>query len=154
MPVLRKEFIVSDYQVFESRAAGADAVLLIARILESSQLGDLLSLTHTLGMDALVEIHSAEDYAAAHAAGAKLIGINNRNLATFDTDIATAMTLANLLQPEEVPVAASGINTREDIENNLRQGISTFLIGERLVRSEDRTAMVRHLIHGTPAQQA
>ena len=148
LPVLRKEFIISDYQVYESRAAGADAILLIARILEPGLLRDLLSLTHEMDMDALVEIHSAEDYEAAHSAGARLIGINNRNLATFDTDIGTAMKLANLLQPGEVPVAASGISSRQDIENNLREGLFTFLIGETLVRSGDRASMVKHLIHG------
>lgn len=148
LPVLRKEFIVSEYQVYESRAAGADAVLLIARILTPQQLFDLLSLTHRLGMDALVEIHSDADYAAAHQAGARLIGINNRNLATFDTDIRTAMQLANLLAPGEVPVAASGISHREDIVDNLEQGIFTFLIGESLVRSDDRVNLLKQLIYG------
>ena len=151
LPVLRKEFIVSDYQVFESRAAGADAILLIARILEADHLRDLLSLSHEMGMDALVEIHCEEDYAAAHGAGAKLIGINNRNLATFDTNLDTAMQLADLLQPGEVPVAASGISNREDITRNLGKGLFTFLIGESLVRSADRAAMVRQLIHGDDA---
>jgi indole-3-glycerol phosphate synthase len=148
LPVLRKEFIVSEYQVYESRAAGADAILLIARILTPQQLSDLLSLTHQLGMDALVEIHSEEDYTAAHQAGSQLIGINNRNLATFDTDIRTAMNLANLLVPGEVPVAASGISSREDIVNNLDQGVFTFLIGESLVRSVDRVDFLKQLIHG------
>lgn len=148
LPVLRKEFIISEYQVYESRAAGADALLLIARILEPSQLHDLLRLTHELGMDALVEIHSEEDYAAAHNAGAKLIGINNRNLATFDTDIQTAMNLANLLQSGEVPVAASGISHRDDIEKNIANGLFTFLIGESIVRADDRPAFIRQLING------
>lgn len=148
LPVLRKEFIVSEYQVYESRAAGADAILLIARILTPQQLSDLLSLTHRLGLDALVEIHSDADYAAAHQAGARLIGINNRNLATFDTDIRTAMQLANLLAPGEVPVAASGISHREDIVDNLEQGIFTFLIGESLVRSDDRVNLLKQLIYG------
>lgn len=148
LPVLRKEFVVSEYQVYESRAAGADAILLIARILTPQRLSDLLSLTHRLGMDALVEIHSEADYAAAHRAGARLIGINNRNLATFDTDIRTAMQLANLLAPGEVPVAASGISNREDIADNLEQGIFTFLIGESLVRADDRVNFLKRLIHG------
>ncbi len=148
LPVLRKEFIISAYQVFESRAAGADAILLIARILEPVHLASLLALTHDLGMDALVEIHNEEDYEAAHNAGAKLIGINNRNLATFDTDIRTAMNLTGLLRSDEVPVAASGISRREDIENNLRGGIFNFLIGEALVRAPDRAAMVKKLIYG------
>lgn len=148
LPVLRKEFIISDYQVYESRAAGADAILLIARIVTPEQLSDLLSLTHDLGMDALVEIHSEEDYAAADRAGARLIGINNRNLATFDTDLRTAMQLARRLAPDQVPVAASGIGGRQDIVANLAQGIHTFLIGESLVRADDRIALLRELIHG------
>jgi indole-3-glycerol phosphate synthase len=148
LPVLRKEFIICAYQVYESRAAGADAILLIARILSPDQLSELLSLTHELGMDALVEIHSEDDYAAAHRAGSRLIGINNRNLATFDTDIRTAMTLTNLLAPNEVPVAASGINGRQDIVNNLNSGIFTFLIGESLVRAGNRPAFIKQLIYG------
>lgn len=148
LPVLRKEFIISSYQVFESRAAGADAILLIARILDPAHLTDLLALSHELGMDALVEIHNRQDYAAAHNAGAKLIGINNRNLATFDTDIRTAMDLAGMLEPAEIPVAASGISCRADIEANLTGGIFNFLIGESLVRAQDRAAMVKQLITG------
>lgn len=148
LPVLRKEFIISEYQVYESRAAGADALLLIARILEASKLHALLCLTHELGMDALVEIHSEADYAAAHKAGAKLIGINNRNLATFDTDIQTAMNLANLLQSGEVPVAASGISSRSDIEKSMENGLFTFLIGESIVRANDRPTFIQKLING------
>ena len=148
LPVLRKEFIISAYQVFESRAAGADAILLIARILESGRLVDLLALARELEMDALVEIHSEEDYAAAHKANARLIGINNRNLATFDTDIRTAVGLAGLLQTGEIPVAASGISGRADIESNLRSGIFNFLIGESLVRARDRAAMLKSLLAG------
>jgi indole-3-glycerol phosphate synthase len=146
LPVLRKEFIISAYQVFESRAAGADAILLIARILEPNHLADLLALTRELEMDALVEIHSEEDYTAAHNAKARLIGINNRNLATFDTDIRTAMGLAGLLQAGEIPVAASGIGGRADIESNLHSGIFNFLIGESLVRAQDRAAMLKSLM--------
>jgi len=154
LPVLRKEFIISRYQVFESRAVGADAILLIARILEPNHLSALLALTHELGMDALVEIHSAADYAAAHEAGAKLIGINNRNLATFDTDIRTAMNLAALIQPGQVPVAASGISSRADIEDNLNGGIYNFLIGESLVRANNRVAMLNQLIYGNKGRSA
>jgi indole-3-glycerol phosphate synthase len=148
LPVLRKEFIISPYQVIESRAAGADAVLLIARILSIAQLKELLELTHQAGMDALVEIHSPEDCAAAHAAGGRLIGINNRNLATFATDLNTAMGMTALLQPGDVPVAASGIGCREDVEHNLAHSIFNFLIGESLVRAPDRSAFLRELIHG------
>ncbi len=145
IPVLRKEFIIDPYQLYEARAAGADAVLLIVRILSGPQLNELLDLAAQLGMDALVEIHSEQDYAAAHAVGSRLIGINNRNLATFDTNLQTAMGMADLLQPGEVPVAASGISNRQDIERNLAGGIFNFLIGESLVRAEDRTAFLRYL---------
>jgi indole-3-glycerol phosphate synthase len=146
LPVLRKEFIIDPYQVYESRAAGADAILLIARILSPYHLKVLLELTHELGMDALVEIHDASDYDSAHKAGAKLIGINNRNLATFDTSIDNATNLTALLAPGEVPVAASGIGSRDDITHNLAHGIFTFLVGESLVRADDRAAKVRALI--------
>jgi indole-3-glycerol phosphate synthase len=146
LPVLRKEFIIAPYQLYEARAAGADAVLLIARILAPAQLKELLDQTHQLGMGALVEIHSAADYAAAHRAGSRVIGINNRNLATFDTDLHTAMGLKNLLHPGEVAVAASGITCRADIERNLAGGIFNFLIGESLVRAPDRVAFLKSLI--------
>jgi indole-3-glycerol phosphate synthase len=154
LPVLRKEFIVRDYQMYESRAAGADAVLLIARILTAHQLQSLMDLCGALGMDALVEIHTPEDYAVARAAGSRLIGINNRNLATFDTDIGTAMQLSALLGPGEIPVAASGISARSDIERNLQQGIFNFLVGESLVRAQDRVAFLRTLIHGPRTGEA
>ncbi len=145
LPVLRKDFLISAYQIYEAAAMGADAVLLIARILSRQQLRDLLHLAHELHMDALVEIHSEEDYAAAHNAKARLIGINNRNLATFDTDIRTAMHLAGLLQAGEIPVAASGIGSREDIVSATAAGIRNFLIGESLVRARDAAAFLREL---------
>jgi indole-3-glycerol phosphate synthase len=148
LPVLRKEFIISDYQLYQSRAAGADAVLLIVRILSPSRLQDLIGLCAELGMDALVEIHSQQDYQAAHDAGARLIGINNRNLASFDTRLETAMGMAGLLAENETAVAASGISTREDIENNFKAGIFNFLIGESLVRAQDRVGFLKTLIHG------
>lgn len=148
VPVLRKEFIISAYQLYESRAAGADAVLLIVRILSAERLNALLDLCGELGMDALVEIHTPDEYAAAHAAGARLIGINNRNLATFDTDVQTALQMAALLAPGEVPVAASGIGGRADIERNLAGGIFNFLVGESLVRARDRRAFLKELIFG------
>ena len=148
LPVLRKEFIISTYQVYESRAAGADALLLIVRILSTGALNELLDLTRTLGMDALVEIHAPDEYDLARQAGARLIGINNRNLATFDTCLTTAATMSALLAPGEIPVAASGIGSRADIEDSLQAGIFNFLIGESLVRSEDRVHFLRGLIFG------
>ncbi|MCP4748860.1 MAG: indole-3-glycerol phosphate synthase TrpC [Desulfobacteraceae bacterium] len=146
IPVLRKEFILYPYQVYESRMAGADAVLLIVRILTPSRLRELLNLAHSLDMGALVEIHSPKDYQTAHEAGARLIGINNRNLATFDTSLERAVAMKGLLAPEEIPVAASGIKSRQDIEDNLKAGIFNFLIGESLVRAENRVDFLKNLI--------
>jgi indole-3-glycerol phosphate synthase len=148
LPVLRKEFIIDEYQIYEARAAGADAVLLIVRILPPAQLKELLDLAADLGMDALVEIHEPADLTIARRAGAHLIGINNRNLATFETRLETAYTMARRFQPDEVAVAASGIAGPKDIETNLRAGIRNFLIGESLVRAADRTAFMRALIQG------
>ena len=151
LPVLRKEFIISDYQLYEARAAGADAVLLIVRILPPAQLRELTELAAEMEMDVLTEIHDAADLAAARKAGARLIGINNRNLATFDTCLGTAPDLARGFQTGEVPVAASGIGSRQDIETTLRAGIFNFLIGESLVRAADRAGFLKTLIHGPQA---
>jgi indole-3-glycerol phosphate synthase len=145
LPVLRKDFVVSAYQVVETAARGADAVLLIARILGMSRLQELMALCTELRLEALVEIHTLSDLATATAAGARLIGINNRNLQTFDTDIGTAPALAARMGPGQIVLAASGIETREDIERNLRAGIYNFLVGESLVRADDPTAALRAL---------
>jgi indole-3-glycerol phosphate synthase len=139
LPVLRKDFILSPYQVVESKAMGADAVLLIVRVLSEERLGELMFLCRQLGLEALVEIHTEEELAAATRADAVLIGINNRDLSTFSTDIGRAVSLASRFSPEQVPVAASGISSRRDIEKNLSAGIRRFLIGEALV-VDDRPA--------------
>ncbi len=146
IPVLRKEFIISSYQVYESAASGADAILLIAGILEKDKLCALLRLCRELGMDALVEIHNPEDIESAAYAGARLIGINNRNLKSFKTDINNAMNLSRMLDPRQIAVAASGITGPDDIKKNLDFGIFNFLIGESIVRSEDPTGFIRQLM--------
>ncbi len=145
LPVLRKDFLISSYQIFESVALGADAVLLIVRILSKRQLHDYLSLCRELELDALVEIHDKKDLAVALQVGARLIGINNRNLASFETDVQTATALAGMLGPDQVAVAASGIRERKDIKMGLKAGIHNFLVGESLVRSTDPAAMVQTL---------
>jgi len=150
LPVLRKDFLIDDYQIYESRAMGADAVLLICRILSPPQLEHLLALSRSLGMDALVEIHTADDLEMARTSGARLIGINNRNLVTFDTDIRNAMAMARRLGPEQIAVAASGIATLEDIRANLDQDVFNFLIGESLVRAEDPVEHLRSLLPHPP----
>jgi len=146
LPVLRKDFIVQDYQVYESRALGADAVLFICRILSPERLSRLLALGRELGLEALVEIHDHRDLALATQAGARLIGINNRDLATFATDLQTAATLRERLAPDQVPVAASGIQAPRDIRFNLERGIFNFLIGESLMRAEDPAAALESFL--------
>jgi len=135
LPVLRKDFIISSYQIYASAAAGADAVLLIVRVLSEGQLAEYLALCRELSLDALVEVHAVDELETAAAVGARLIGINNRNLASFDTDVGHAVRLARQLGPNQVPVAASGITGRSDIEKSLSAGIFNYLIGESLVKS-------------------
>jgi len=146
LPVLRKDFLISSYQIYESASAGADAVLLIVRILSQKQLKDYMQLCEELGLDVLVEVHSIKDINTAVAAKAKLVGINNRNLSSFDTDTHNAIELVSLLSPDQVPVAASGIATKKDIDMNVAAGINNFLIGESLVRAKDPAAFIASLL--------
>jgi len=145
LPILRKDFTIDPYQILEARAWGADAVLVIVRILTPDQVAAFIALAHDLGMGALVEIHTEADLAVARESGAVLVGINNRNLSSFHTDISTAMAMAGMLGPGQTPVAASGIATRADVDANLALGIHDFLIGESLVRADDPSALLRTL---------
>jgi len=147
LPVLRKDFLISAYQLYESAVMETDAVLLIVRILEQEQLKDYLDICHELQLDALVEVHSEKDLETASGAGARLIGINNRNLKSFETDIETAIRMQSLLESSQIAVAASGIQSRADIDTNLKAGIWNFLIGESLVRAHNTQAFLRSL-HG------
>lgn len=145
LPVLRKDFILSTYQIYESAVINADAVLLIVRMLSKTQLKDYLDLCHELDLDALVEIHKAEDIQTMAGTSARLIGINNRNLQSFDTDTDNAMKLVASLNPGQIPVAASGIRSKEDILKNRQANIRHFLVGESIVRSDDPAAFIRKL---------
>jgi len=145
LPVLRKDFIFCDYQVYESAAMGADAVLLIVRILDQQQLADLIRLAASLGLAALVEIYTAADVESANRAGARMIGVNNRNLKSFETDLGHTLKLLPLLRPDQVAVAASGIRGREDILRYRDSRVFNFLIGESLVRSETPAAFLKYL---------
>lgn len=147
LPVLRKDFLISAYQIFESAVMGTDAVLLIVRILDQQQLKDYLSLCDELKMDALVEVHSEADIEKAGFAGARLIGINNRNLQTFETDVEIAIRMKSLLTHDQIAVAASGIQTRKDIEKIKNSMIWNFLIGESLVRAKHPKDFLQFL-HG------
>jgi indole-3-glycerol phosphate synthase len=146
LPVLRKDFIVSSYQIYESVAIGADAILLIVRILSAQQLKDYLELSRELNVSALVEIHSDKEFETASEAGARLIGINNRDLDIFKTDINTSIRLAKRLTAEQTGVAESGINSREDILRIRDSGIFNFLIGESLIRANDTMEFLKKLL--------
>ena len=146
LPVLRKDFILSRYQIYEAAVWGADAVLLIVRILTKGMLKELLSCCDELGLDALVEVCTPEEIETASQAGANIIGINNRDLKTFHTDIQKAIQLASLLGPHQTPVVASGIGSRDDILKNVQAGLHNFLIGEHLVRSENPQDRIRSLM--------
>ena len=133
LPILRKEFIVDPWQVYEARAIGADALLLIAAILTDGQLREYRELAASLGLAALVEVHDREELERGLAAGAEIVGINNRDLKTFVTEIRTSMRLAPLIPKDRIAVSESGIRTRGEIEALSKAGIRVFLIGETLI---------------------
>jgi indole-3-glycerol phosphate synthase len=145
VPVLRKDFLIDPVQIWEARAAGADAVLLIVAVLDDAKLTELLALTYATGMEALVEVHTADEVERARAAGARVIGVNNRDLSTFDIDLATAERLAPLLTGVAVTVAESGIWTGGDARRMRGAGYDAVLVGESLVRAPDRRALLTDL---------
>ena len=145
LPVLVKDFIFDRYQVIEARAAGADAVLLIARILSVDTLASLLALAHGLGMAALVECHDEADLGKAIASGAGIIGVNNRDLSTFEVSLETTKALAPKIPRDAIRVAESGIRCRRDIEALTAVGVNAFLVGGVLLDSEDPGAKLREL---------
>jgi indole-3-glycerol phosphate synthase len=146
LPLLRKDFIVSEYQLYESRALGADAVLLIAAVLDDASLRDFQALATELGMECLVEVHRPEELERALASGAKLIGINNRDLRTFRTNLATTVELARRLPADVTKVSASGISRRADILELESCGVDAVLVGETLMRAPDIGARIRELM--------
>ncbi len=146
LTILRKDFIFDPYQVYESRAYGADALLLIAAILEQERLEELLSLSHELGLKCLVESHSREEVERAVSSGAKIIGINNRDLADFTIDLETTHRLLPLVPPGRVIVSESGITAREDVDRLRGWGVNAILVGEALVTADDIIAKTREMI--------
>ncbi|MBE0467544.1 MAG: indole-3-glycerol phosphate synthase TrpC [Candidatus Desulforudis sp.] len=148
LPLLRKDFIVSDYQIYEARALGADAVLLIAAVLDAVTLHCFHQSAVDLGMECLVEVHNRDELDRAVRCGALMIGINNRDLSTFKTDLATTFDLAAQLPPGIVKVSESGIRSRRDIVQLQTYGIDAVLVGETLMRAPDIGARVRELTGG------
>jgi indole-3-glycerol phosphate synthase len=145
-PLLRKDFLFDPYQLYEARVHGADAVLLIAAILDSALLAELIGLAGALEMDALVEVHDEAELGRALIAGASLIGINNRDLRTFEVDLAITERLRPLVPPEVTVVAESGISTRADVQRLESLGVDAVLIGEALVTAPDPAAKIRELM--------
>ncbi len=152
LPLLRKDFVIDPYQIYEARALGADAVLLIARILSREELKKFLYLCWSLGMDALVEVHDRADLAAAHSTPADYIGINNRNLVTFETSPEETVKLMPYAEKGRRYISESGIFGRSDAELVAASGVTGILVGEGLVRADDVGAMTRLLAEGIKAQ--
>lgn len=146
LPILYKEFVVDAGQIYEARACGADAVLLIARAVGRRQLRDFVALAHELGMGALVETFDEDDVADAAAAGARLVGVNNRDLRTFEVDLGRSERLARLIPDGAIKVSESGISSRADVERVERWGFDAILVGEALLTAPDAGARLEELL--------
>jgi len=146
LPLLRKDFILEPYQVYEARVFGADAILLIVAILPPKKLRQLLALSQELGMDALVEVHQEVEVKTALKANARVIGINNRNLKDFSVDLKTTLRLRPLIPPEVMVVSESGIHSHADVELLRQVRVDAVLIGEALVTSPDPLSKIRELL--------
>lgn len=146
LPVLRKDFIVDPYQIYESRMLGADAILLIMAALDSETAEDFMMTAEALGMDVLVEVHDKAELERALSIRPKLIGVNNRNLQTLEVDLATGRDLARHIPPGIFPVAESGIARRADLDHLRESGFRAFLVGETLMRDPDPGEALRSLV--------
>jgi indole-3-glycerol phosphate synthase len=145
LPALRKDFIIDPYQIYEARAAGADLVLLIARILTKEEIDAFLALSHELGMECLVEVHDNDELKKVLETEAAIIGINNRNLDTFKTNLDTTLQLRHRIPEGKIVVSESGIKTRADVLALEEAGIDAILIGETLMRSRDISQKIKEL---------
>lgn len=147
LPVLRKDFVFDEYQVYESAAAGADAILLIVAALDDNLLLDLRRLAENeLGLDALVEVHTRDEMNRAVVCGANLIGVNNRDLRTFEVSLETSLSLAGEAPPDALLVSESGLRSREDLNRLHAAGFRGFLIGETLMRAQDSQQALRNVL--------
>jgi indole-3-glycerol phosphate synthase len=147
LPILRKDFVIDEFQIYEAAAAGADAVLLIAALLDEAQLAKLRTIAEDeLGMDSLLEVHDAKELAQARASGATLIGVNNRNLQTFEVCLDTSVELMALAPPGAFLISESGLTSGEQLKSLRAIGYRGFLIGETFMRSKDPEASLRTMI--------
>lgn len=145
IPVLRKDFTIDEYQIYEAKAIGADAVLLICSLLDTHTLTRYLKLCDELGLSALTEAHSKDEINSAIAAGARVIGVNNRNLQTFEVDLSNSVNLRSMVPEDILFIAESGIRTPEDIKLLKEAGVNAVLIGETLMRSPDKKKQLDRL---------
>jgi indole-3-glycerol phosphate synthase len=145
LPVVMKDFVVEPSQIMRGIAAGADAVLLLASLLDARQLADYIGLLEAYGCDALVEVHDEAELERAIESNARIIGVNNRDLRSFHVDLATSERLGAMIPADVIRVAESGIRTRADVERLRAAGFHAFLVGESLLRQEDRAAAVQAL---------
>src|SRR4030043_41220 len=146
LPLLRKDIIVDPYQIYESRAYGADSLLLIVAILKPEKLGELLGISHELNMSCLVEVHNEAEVEIALKSQAKIIGINNRDLNTFGVDLATAERLRPLIPSDRIVISESGIKERNDIERLRQLSVDAVIVGESLMSAPDIAARMRELL--------
>jgi indole-3-glycerol phosphate synthase len=146
VPLLRKDFVFDEYQIYEALDAGADAILLIAAMLDGAHFNDLLQTADGLGLDVLVEVHDRDEAEKVLASDVRLLGVNNRNLRTFHTTLDTSLELAQILPPALTLVSESGIRTRADIDRLRAAGFHAFLVGEELMRAADEGAALKALV--------
>ncbi|MCH5296225.1 MAG: indole-3-glycerol phosphate synthase TrpC [Ruminococcus sp.] len=149
LPLLRKDFTVCEYQIYEAKVIGASAVLLICALLDTDTIREWIKLCDTLGLSALVEAHTEEEVQSALDAGARIIGVNNRNLKDFTVDITTCTRLRSLVPKDILFVGESGIKTSEDIQNLRNAGVNGVLIGETLMRNNDKKSALE-MLNGSP----
>ena len=150
--ILRKDFIFEEYQILEARLAGADTVLLIVKMLDGEALNKLYKYSLSLGMEPLVEVQNAEEMKVAVELGAKVIGVNNRNLESFEVDLNTTSQLRSMVPQETILCALSGINTREDVVAYQKDGVNAVLVGESIMRAPDASLFIQQLCSGAAAQ--
>ncbi|PID45026.1 MAG: indole-3-glycerol-phosphate synthase [Proteobacteria bacterium] len=145
LPVIRKDFIIDPYQIYEARAMGADCILLIAAALSRELLYSLYHVALSLNLDVLIEVHNAEELAMSLPLGARLVGINNRNLRSFETSLNTTIDLLEMIPDDRIVVTESGIHTAEDVAFMRNHQVNSFLVGEALMRADDLTGQLRSL---------
>ena len=145
LPILRKDFTIDEYMIYEAKSIGASAILLIVSILDDVQLKNYLDLAHDLGLSAIVETHDEDEIRTAIGAGAEIIGVNNRNLADFTVDINNSINLRRLVSEDILFISESGIKTAEDVRKLKENNVDAVLIGETLMRSDDKKSMILEL---------